>query len=227
MERYRQWAQQEYLSDTGTSYDIGGVVATSLVKFVNTREPFCGSQDPQDAGNGCIMRLAPVPMFFFRELESVEHHAAESSRTTHGTQECVDGCRLLARIVWRALQGHAKHEVAYADGESFAGAARIAAIAGGAYRTKTDTEIRGSGYVVESLEAAMWCFMTTATLEEALLAAVNLGDDADSTAAVCGQVAGAYYGASKIPAGWLDCLARRSEITALADELLRRARPES
>jgi ADP-ribosyl-[dinitrogen reductase] hydrolase len=92
-------------------------------------------------------------------------------------------------------------------------------IANGEYRNKAIEEIRGSGYVVESLEAALWCFLRTDTFEAAILKAANLGDDADTTAAICGQVAGGFYGESGIPKKWLDRLAMRQEITALADGL--------
>jgi ADP-ribosylglycohydrolase len=86
---------------------------------------------------------------------------------------------------------------------------------------KAADDIRGSGYVVASLEAALWCFATTDSFADAVLAAANLGNDADTTAAVCGQVAGAHHGASGIPAAWLERLAMRDEIAALADGLAR------
>ena len=92
-------------------------------------------------------------------------------------------------------------------------------IARGNYRNKSAAEIRGTGYVVESLEAALWCFAQTDTFEAAILKAANLGDDADTTAAICGQVAGAFYGESGIPQKWLDKLVMREEITMLADRL--------
>ena len=95
------------------------------------------------------------------------------------------------------------------------------AIARGSYLAKPETEIRGSGYVVHSLEAALWSFARTNTFADAVLMAANLGEDADTTAAVCGQVAGAYYGASRIPAHWLKRLAFRSEISKLANQLQR------
>ena len=219
MERYCWWADRGYLSSTGTCFDIGGTVASALQRFRRTGEPYAGSSDPRSAGNGCIMRLAPIPMFFFPDLDEVERYGAESSRTTHGATECVDACRLLGRIICRALLGRPKDEVAYGDSGSFAGPEKIVAIARGAYQGQSEAGIRGSGYVVESLEAAMWCFIRTDSFADAILMAANLGDDADTTAAVCGQVAGAYYGASRIPSGWLDRLALRSEITKLADRL--------
>jgi len=219
MERYCRWAEQGYLSSTGECFDIGNTVASALQRFRRTGEPFAGSTDPLSAGNGCIMRLAPIPLFFFPDVEAAERYGAESSRTTHGAPECVDACRLLARIICRALHGKPKEEVAMGDSGSFVGEGKIVAIAKGDYRAKSAEEIRGSGYVVESLEAAMWCFTRAESFEEAILMAANLGDDADTTAAVCGQVCGAYYGESGIPARWLERLALRSEIACLADQL--------
>ena len=219
MERYCRWVEKGYLSSTGKCFGLGRTIGLALGKFMKTRDPFAGSDNPKTAGNGCIMRLAPIPMFYFPDIDVTERFAVESSRTTHGAQECLDAIRLFARIIVRALSGRPKVEVAIADGDTFAGSPKIEAIARGDYRGKAEAEIRGSGYVVECLETAMWCFLSTDTFEKAILAATNLGDDADTTAAVCGQVAGAHYGESGIPASWLDQLAMRQEIGALAEQL--------
>jgi ADP-ribosyl-[dinitrogen reductase] hydrolase len=219
MRRYCQWADHGYLSSTGTCFDIGNTVATALRRYLRDGEPFAGSTDPTTAGNGCIMRLAPIPMHFFPDLPAVEQLAADSSRTTHGAPECIDACRLFARIIYRALDGMPKDDVLLQDPKSFATAPRIAAIARGAYRGKPETEIRGTGYVVQSLEAALWAFDRTDSFSDAILLAASLGDDADTTAAICGQVAGAHYGDSGIPPHWLAQLVMREEITRLADQL--------
>lgn len=224
MARYVRWMDHGYLSSTGSCFDVGGTVAAALARFRATGEPFAGSTDPRSAGNGCIMRLAPIPMWFAPDLDAVEHHAALSSRTTHGAAECVDACRLLARLVARALAGAARDELLVAESRLVTSSERLAGIAAAAYRDAEVDRIRGSGYVVDCLEAALWCFARTSSFREAVLAAANLGHDADTTAAVCGQLAGAFYGASAIPAAWLDRLALRDEITALADALTDGAR---
>ncbi len=92
----------------------------------------------------------------------------------------------------------------------------MAAIAGRTYLQKSQDDIRGSGYCVDSLEAAVWCFAMTESFRDAVLAAANLGDDADTTAAIVGQLAGAFYGADSIPAGWIDTLHQAAEIRTLA-----------
>lgn len=223
MERYCRWTEAGYLSSTGSCFDVGGTVASALRRFRKTGNPWSGSEDPNSAGNGSIMRLAPVPLFFFPDLDAVEENAARSSRTTHAAVECVDACRLLGRILGRALLARTKDEVAYGDAGSFVGADQIVAIARGSYRGKPESLVRGTGYVVDSLEAAMWCFVTTDDFQSAILAAANLGEDADTTAAVCGQVAGAFYGASNVPGRWRRKLARNAEIAGLADRMWRRA----
>lgn len=172
------------------------------------------------------MRLAPVPMYYVADLEQVVHYAGESSRTTHGAREAVDGCRLFGKMIALALRGAGKEELLFAAADGLPAqkelAPAIAAIAGGCYRDKNRDEIRGSGYVVESLEAALWCFWHTASYQEAVLEAVNLGQDADTTAAVCGQVAGAYYGLEGIPPAWRVKLAQSEFIEQVARTIYRR-----
>jgi ADP-ribosyl-[dinitrogen reductase] hydrolase len=219
MERYWRWSQEGYLSSTGRCFDIGNTVSAALQRYRLTGDLLSGSPAPQSAGNGCIMRLAPVPMFFHRDHSAAVHYSAESSRTTHGATECLDACRLFGSMIWEALAGNSKDEILFQH-EGLGGLSeKIQAIAMGEYRNKTEDEIHGSGYVVESLEAALWCFHRTNDFRGAILMAANLGHDADTTAAVCGQVAGAYYGAEGIPASWRDKLAMRGEIVRLADLL--------
>ncbi len=221
MFRYCEWAQKGYLSSNGRCFDIGKTVAAALRRYQKSGDPFAGSTDPWSAGNGCIMRLAAVPMFYYPDEEAAIKYSAESSRTTHGAVECIEACRLLAGILVRALAGRTKEEVLFEAASGFTESPGIGAIASGEYRKKAASQIRGSGYVVESLEAALWCFLCTDSFERAILDAANLGDDADTTAAVCGQVAGAHYGASGIPERWLQRLAMRQQIADLADRLCR------
>lgn len=221
MRRYLRWRDEGYLSSTGSCFDIGSTVTAALTRYREIGNPFSGSTHPRSAGNGSIMRLAPLPMFYYPDREAALRYAVESSRTTHAAAECLDACRLLAEAIFRALEGKPQAEILAldtVDGSPFT-TTSIAAIARGDYRHKSAAEIKGSGYVVESLEAALWCFGHTGSFEGAILAAANLGDDADTTAAICGQVAGAFYGESGIPPRWLEKLAMRDYITALADRL--------
>lgn len=224
MVRYLNWWQWGYLSSTGTCFDIGGTVRDALASFQETGNPYSGSSAPMTAGNGSLMRLAPVVLFAYPDAEAAVACAAESSRTTHAAPEAVESCQLFAALLYSALAGVAKEEllgsIAYSPAEP-----RLMALAGGSFLAKTEQQIRGSGYCVESLEAALWCFFHTDSLEAAVLRAVNLGEDTDTTGAIVGQLAGAYYGARAIPPRWLEVLAMRSDIEEYAGKLLKRAEP--
>lgn len=219
MQRYCDWMNHGYMSSNGRCFDIGITVRHALHAFERSGNPYSGSTDPYSAGNGSIMRLAPVPMAYSPDVTAVLHYTAESSRTTHGAAECLEACRLFGVMLHLALTGSRKEDILRQTLYQPT-LPKIQAIANGDYIHKTTAGIRGSGYVVDSLEAALFCFVQTDSFDTAVLMAANLGDDADTTAAVCGQLAGAYYGQSGIPAGWLDKLAMRSEIEMLALQLL-------
>jgi ADP-ribosyl-[dinitrogen reductase] hydrolase len=174
LERYVRWYREGHLSSTGRCFDIRNATSSALHRFERTGEPFSGSTDPHSAGNGSIMRLAPVPLFFYPDAEQAVRYAAESSRTTHGAPECVDACRLFALLLVKALNGKPKDDILFsAERLKLDLSPKIQAIAAGAYADKTEDEIRGSGYVVESLEATLWCFLKTGAFRAAILKAVN------------------------------------------------------
>ena len=216
--RYCMWRSHGYLSSNGECFDIGFTTSYGLNQFEATGNPYSGSTDPAAAGNGSIMRLAPVPMFFSPDIEAARKYAALSSRTTHGAPECLDACEVFATLICNALEGASKAQLLQPIAGKWCSEG-IASIARHDYRIKKIDDIRGSGYVVESLEAALWCFHSTHDFRSAILLAANLGDDADTTAAICGQIAGAYYGYSGIPRKWRETLAMHDEIVQLADDL--------
>ena len=225
MDRYVRWWKEGYFSSTGKHFDIGNTVRQALERYMDTGNPFSGPTDPLASGNGCIMRLAPVPMFCFPDEELAADLAAESARTTHGSPEAVAASRLFGWMLYQALSGKSKDEILVLPEDLETPRLRempetIQAIARGKYREKSGEMVRGSGYVVHCLEAALWCFARTQTFRDAVLEAVNLGEDADTTGAVCGQIAGAYYGAGAIPGDWVEKLALHEEIVRLADALL-------
>ena len=111
IERYCRWAEEGYLSCTGHCFDIGRTVSAALRRYRETGDPMAGSTDPRSSGNGCIMRLAPVPMFFYPDERASIEHSAASSRSTHGTVECVEASGLLGGILVRALAGASKEDV--------------------------------------------------------------------------------------------------------------------
>jgi ADP-ribosyl-[dinitrogen reductase] hydrolase len=220
MQRYLRWWQDGYLNVKGHCFDIGLTVSAALGKYQKSGHPFAGSTDSYSAGNGSLMRLAPIPLAFRADVEQAIHYAGESSRTTHGAQACIDACRYYTALIICALAGRSKVEILSPDFYQGSLVLEIAEIATGSYKRKNPPAIAGTGYVVRSLEAALWAFYHSSSFAEGALMAANLGDDADTTAAVFGQLAGAFYGASGIPAKWLAKLAMRGFIEKLANDLL-------
>jgi ADP-ribosyl-[dinitrogen reductase] hydrolase len=221
LERYVRWYRDGHLSSTGRCFDIGGATRSALVRFERTREPYPGDADPDAAGNGPLMKLAPVPLAYaLRRADAVEH-AGRSARTTHGDRRAIDAARVFAGLLVGAVHGAGKDELLAGDGAAAAPGLhpRVAAVAAGSFARKAPPEIRGTGFVVDALEAALWAVHTTGTYEDAVLAAVNLGDDADTTAAIAGQLAGALYGAGAIPARWRERVVLGDRIVELADAL--------
>jgi ADP-ribosyl-[dinitrogen reductase] hydrolase len=219
MERYLKWSEDGYLSSNGSCFDIGLTIGSALRRYKRTGDPFSGSTDPDSAGNGSLMRLAPVALFYYPDRDLCLNFASESSRTTHGTLECLDACRLFGDMLFRALDGAEKKNILLGSPGDLVYSDSLKSIAHGGYFGKPRSGILGSGYVVKSLEAALWCFWKTDTFEQAILTAANLGDDADTTAAICGQIAGAFYGESGIPVSWLNQLVMKNKIGEMAEQL--------
>lgn len=220
MARYANWYEWGYWSSTGICFDIGLTTKAAIHQFLLTGEALAGSSDPEAAGNGSLMRLAPVAMRFGHDEQLVQDMAALSSQTTHAAAECLDSCRVFAVTLSRALRGLSKEKILDLAGLPIE-SAKIRAIAAADHTAKSVGQIVGSGYVVESLEAALWCFAKHNNFRDTILEAVNLGDDADTTAAIAGQIAGAAYGVAGIPSSWLGRLHLAQEITSLADALHR------
>ncbi|MGM9489755.1 ADP-ribosylglycohydrolase family protein [Ideonella sp. YS5] len=215
MNRYINWWQWGYLSSTGDCFDIGMTVCRALQRYQVTGDPMAGSIDPSTAGNGSLMRLAPVVLAFRADRAEARRHARLSSATTHSAPEALDCCDLFSQVLMNALEGQSREELLICAGADFA-SERVNELARRTYLNKEVRQIRGSGYCVESLEAALWCFARSHSFKEAVLSAVNLGEDADTTAAIVGQLAGAHFGVQGIPRDWLECLCMRDEIDRLA-----------
>ena len=219
MRRYCAWQDEGYMSSNGYCFDIGNTVRRALGRFRRTGDPFSGDTGLRTAGNGSIMRLAPIPMALHGRPGLLTQWCTDSSRTTHAAAECLEACVLLGRMIHRALDGQSKEKILLSDDAEDFSEPSIRALASGQYQNHSSAEISGNGYVIKSLEAALWCFWKTDGFEEAILKASNLGEDADTTAAVCGQLAGAHYGEIGIPDQWLSRLVQRDAISQVADRL--------
>ena len=226
LKRYVSWYRTGHMSSNGKCFDIGNTVRAALHKFEQTGAPYCGATEPNTAGNGSLMRLAPVPLHYANDPTAAINYAADSSRTTHGALVAVDACRYFAALIVGAIGGASKQELLADHYSPVAGiwqakplCPEIAAIASGSYKGQKPPFIKGTGYAAKSLEAALWAFENSQTFDEGCLLAVNLGDDADTTAAIYGQLAGAFYGVNAINPQWLAKVAKRDLIESLADKL--------
>jgi len=227
LKRYLKWYREGYLSSNGICFDIGNTTRQALTIFAKTGESYPGPDDEYSAGNGSLMRLAPVPLFYIsNSLESIEK-SGRSSCTTHKHSLAVDSCRYYGGLIHGAVIGKSKEGLlsprySPVDGywEENPLALLVDEVACGSYKDKEPPKIRGRGYVVRSMEAALWAFHNSDSFEEGCLMAVNLGEDADTTGAIYGQLAGAYYGKCEIPERWLDKLVKLDLIENIIEELI-------
>jgi ADP-ribosyl-[dinitrogen reductase] hydrolase len=226
MDRYVRWWKTGYMSSTGEFFDIGGATSTALTRYLKTGDPFAGSTDPNVAGNGSLMRLAPVPLFFASDPEKAIKMSGESSKTTHAAVTCIDACRYSGCLIVGAVKGVSREELVsrrYSPVDGYWDRAPLSPeiddIACGSFLRKSPPEVAGTGHVVKSLEAAMWAFSQSSNFKDGCLLAANLGNDADTTAAIYGQIAGAYYGVLDIPESWRQRLAFLDIIERLANGL--------
>lgn len=231
--RYCDWWRKGKYSVNGTCFDIGGTVSSALSRFEKSGDArSSGDTADRSSGNGSIMRLAPVPIRYARlfndDVFDLAKRAVESSLPTHASPQCLSACKYFAVVLAGLINGREREEVLAPDwkpivelheAEPFHPA--IAEIVAGSFRERQPPQIQGSGYVVRSLEAALWAFHDAGDFEEAVLKAVNLGDDADTTGAVCGQLAGAYWGESQIPDSLRDGLARMDMIEKALQSILK------
>lgn len=233
---YVDWRDNGTYSVNGRCFDIGNATNAALHRFVTTGNArTAGGTSERSSGNGSIMRLAPVPIRFaellWSDLRELSRYASESSITTHASPICVSACRYLATILTGLISGLDREIILSPDWEPLQRLRaleplhpEIEAVAHGSYRVKQPPDIRGSGFVVRSLEAALWAFHDAGNFEQAVLRAVNLGDDADTTGAVCGQLAGALWGESGIPLALRTGLARKDMLERALTGILQETR---
>lgn len=217
MQRFVRWWRDGENSCTGECFDIGATTRGALARFEDDGDPIAGSSDPRSAGNGSLMRLAPVSIFFSADPIAAEKVARNQSATTHGAPAAMDACGYFSTLLVEAIQGAGKEQILRR--RSLALSSEVSAIAAGSWEQKGRDQIRSSGYVAHTLEAALWAVARADDFKSAVLLAANLGDDADTVAAVTGQLAGAVWGLAGIPESWRDRLAWGELIEKLATSL--------
>lgn len=232
MKRYINWWQYGYNSVTGECFDIGGATRRALGWF-NMSEGRQYVQDSQAAGNGVLMRLAAIPMILHGDIKAILATCAEESKMTHPSSQSIECSMLMGAIIDKILSGErdkkkvVNFETLFEDGgeeynklfkeNNCQENKRIEQIKEVLYAESPESMISGDGYCVYTLEAALWAFLNTDNFKDGLKKVVALGDDTDTTGAVYGQIAGAYYGLNAIP--WTDKITWTEKIHKLAEEL--------
>jgi ADP-ribosyl-[dinitrogen reductase] hydrolase len=231
--RYLDWWLKGAYSVNCTCFDIGITTRNALSRFRQTGDArTSGNTSETSSGNGSIMRLAPVPIRYAGQfpdrLEELTKLLVESSLPTHASPICLSACAYMGLVLCGLIHGLPRDEVLSACWGPLVDLTRlyplhpaIEEVAGGSFRRRRPPEIKGSGYAAKSLEAALWAFHDAQNFHQAVLKAVNLGDDADTTGAVCGQFAGACWGESGIPVEWREGLAGQEMIEKAIQGLLR------
>jgi ADP-ribosyl-[dinitrogen reductase] hydrolase len=199
LERFVAWWQTGNNSVTGRCFDIGTTTREALKNFQNFGY-LPALNAPHLSGNGSIMRLAPVAIRWYQDAPTAVASARLQSLTTHGSDECLEACATLAQWIIDGIHGRPQ-------------------IMNEKLKRFPADLIEATGYVGHTMMAAQWAVLTTDNFRDAILAAANLGYDADTTAAVAGQIAGAKYGMAGIPQDWLDKVYWLSDLIQMADNL--------
>ncbi|MCJ1277661.1 hypothetical protein MMC21_005475 [Puttea exsequens] len=236
VKKYVDWWERGYMSATGKCFDIGNATRNALgiwsavahTDVVNANElDTCQKEinkaldDTVSCGNGSLMRCSPIPLIYHRTPELANKYAAEASLPTHPHITCQEACQIYTYLITCIVDTSSLdkaglwenfHNVSSSvkSDQLLTAFSKYHSLA--AFQQTKVNDISSSGYVVHTLEAALWVFWTTESFETGALKVVNLGDDADTVGAVYGGIAGAWYGYENIPRKWLDQLEAKSMI---------------
>lgn len=226
------WYNDGYWTAHGHVFDIGLATRDAIYNLQNGRPPeLCGSDDERSNGNGSLMRISPL-VFYLRHKSIAERYAItkQVSSITHRHIRSIVGCFYYVEFMRLLLEGKSKADVYCELQQTVTGFLTYEGVDSAEIKLYDallnkniaefpEEKISGSGYVVRSLETSIWCLMTTDTYSQAVLKAVNLGDDTDTTGAITGGLAGLLYGYDQIPADWASQIARKEDIENLAERL--------
>jgi ADP-ribosyl-[dinitrogen reductase] hydrolase len=225
-----QWMRAGYWSAHGDVFDIGGTTRMALDRIAQGEDArFSGETDERSNGNGSLMKIAPASLYFANAKDEELFAAIKAiSSITHAHFRSVFGCYIFSIYIAELLNGADKHialkstamrarEFARKQAFNAKEVALYIRILEGMLPSLREEDIYSGGYVIHTLEASIWCLLTTTSYKDAVLKAVNLGDDTDTTACVTGALAGLYYGQGSIPFAWCELLVRKSDIIKLAN----------
>ena len=221
---YVHWYKKGYLGVNGKCVDIGMTTKRSLLKFIHTGTPIDEPADELDQGNGSLMRIAPVPIIHWRDPDKAFHFGCCSSSSTHNHSNCRTVCGVVSYVLASVIKGDATTKPQILEllkrWMYYGGDETLQRILGGEFLKKSRDQIRSSGYIMHTLEAALWSFFQTSDFESGAVLAVNLGGDADTVGAVYGTMAGAFYGFDAIPTQWVEALQGRRYLDGVYNDVL-------
>lgn len=235
MKRFWDWFKHSKYTPDHNTFDIGRTCHAAIYNFHQGVEPLeCGLKTERDNGNGSLMRITPLPFYIFQKFGEDAMDKEESfevihnvSRLTHGHEISLIGCDIFCSLMIEILKGTKKEAIqgyglpkigAYIKKhpEYEAARAKYDRIFHIDFKDIPEEQIRSTGYVVDTLEAALWCFLTTDNYPDCVLKAVNLGSDTDTVACVAGSIAGLYYG--EIPTDWIKAIRNRKFVDKVIEK---------
>lgn len=234
MARFLRWAKEGYMTAHGDVFDMGIATRMALSKYTWGTPPLeCGGTGTYDNGNGSLMRILPLALYLHRTMGPEFPNRPEACQIIHNTSALTHAhpismiaCDIYCSVANELLCGRGslvdvQNGIAAAK-ETCSSLLNLAPhlaefkrVDGNVLQSLPRTEIRGSGYVVHTLEAALWCLLHSDSYQTCVLEAVNLGEDTDTVGAVAGGLAGIQYGMENIPEEWLSVIAKRVEIESL------------
>lgn len=236
-ERFVRWKSQAYWTPHGRVFDIGSATSQAISRIASGTPPeLAGGADEFCNGNGSLMRIAPIALWFTDASPvSLAEYAHRASALTHRHPRSQMSCALYCLLLHELLAGATAEDALAASLKAFGSLyeqppfaserSHFQLLEAGELARRPESEIGSSGYVMHTLCASVWCLLTSRSFEETVLKAVNLGSDTDTTGTVAGALAGACYGIDAIPASWKGVLARHDDVSALFERFIHRLHP--
>lgn len=227
MDKWVKWISKSEYTPTGVAFDIGRTCLKAIKKYCNGTAPLqCGATSMNENGNGSLMRILPVALYAYsKKLDdtSIRKLTDEVSSLTHAHEVSRLGCYIYVQFIISLLKDFAKEDsYRYIQNLDYSAYDKNAInlysrILNEKIEGQILDNIKSSGYIVDTLECAMWIFMNAQHYKEAIIASTNIGGDTDTIGAIVGSMAGIYYGFDSIPSNWLDKLQRKDYLMELAD----------
>lgn len=237
-ERFCRWREKAYWTAYNEVFDIGITTNVSLSRIrrildrneLDKLQQLACNDDPTQNGNGSLMRIMPLLLHIKgMPIEEQFRIISEVSSLTHPHIRSAYACLIYLRFAEKILKEQDKHVAFHQTQQDMAAffakinidpseAIHFNRVLNQDISSFTENEISSTGYVIHSLEAALWCFLTTNNYAECVLKAVNLGNDTDTIAAIAGGLAGIHFGFEAIPQQWINALARKTDIEILANQ---------